>query len=76
MSFVSELKLKALGVMREKHKVVRQSKASITEESYFATGEENRWYDLKWSIKCSNPINSQVLYLLTVKQRKNCALLN
>jgi hypothetical protein len=39
---VSELKLKALGVMREKHKVVRQSKASITEESYFATGEENR----------------------------------
>jgi hypothetical protein len=32
---VSELKLKALGVMREKHKVVRQSKASITKESYF-----------------------------------------
>ena len=42
-SYVSELKLKALGVMREKHKAVRQSKASITEESYSATEEENRW---------------------------------
>jgi hypothetical protein len=31
-----------MGVMREKHIAVRQSKASITEESYFATGEENR----------------------------------
>ena len=67
MSFVTELKLKALGVMREKHKVVRQSKASITKESYFATGEENRWYNLKWRIKCRNLINSHVLYLLTVK---------
>jgi hypothetical protein len=44
---VSELKLKVLNVMREKHKVVRQSKASITEESYFVTEEENRSYNLK-----------------------------
>ena len=35
-----ELKLKSLGVMREKHKVVRQRKASIIEESYFTTKEE------------------------------------
>jgi hypothetical protein len=40
--FVSELNLKILDVMREKHKVVRQSKASNTEESYFVTEEENR----------------------------------
>ena len=39
---MSEFKLKLLNVMREKHKVVRQRKASIIEESYFATGEENR----------------------------------
>jgi hypothetical protein len=31
-----------MGVMREKHKAVRQSKSSITKESYFATREENR----------------------------------
>jgi hypothetical protein len=30
--FVSELNLKILDVMREKHKFVRQSKASNTEE--------------------------------------------
>jgi hypothetical protein len=44
---VSELKLKVLNVMREKHKVVIQSKASVTEESYFVTEEENRSYNLK-----------------------------
>jgi hypothetical protein len=44
---VSESKLKVLNVAREKHKVVRQSKASITEESYFVGEEENRLYDLK-----------------------------
>jgi hypothetical protein len=33
--------------MREKHKVVRQSKASVTEESYFVTEEENRLNNLK-----------------------------
>jgi len=32
--------------MREKHKVVRQSNASISEESYFVTEEENRAYNL------------------------------
>jgi hypothetical protein len=31
-----------MNVMREKHKVVKQSEASITEESYSATEEENR----------------------------------
>jgi hypothetical protein len=40
--FVSELNLKILDVMREKHKAVRQSKASNTKESYFVTEEENR----------------------------------
>jgi len=39
---VSELQLKTLIVMIEKHTAVRQIKASITEESYFATEEENR----------------------------------
>jgi hypothetical protein len=34
---MSELKLKVLNVMREKHKAVRQRKASIKEESYFVT---------------------------------------
>ena len=36
-----ELNLKVLNVMREKHKVVRQSKASNTEEYYIVTEEEN-----------------------------------
>ena len=40
--FVSKLNLKILDVMREKHKSVRQSKASNTKESYFVTEEENR----------------------------------
>ena len=48
-------------VVREKHKAVRQSKASITEKYYHVTVEENRWYNLKWSIKSSNPSSSQVL---------------
>jgi len=39
---VSELKLKILNEMREKHKAVRKSKASIAKESYFVTKEENR----------------------------------
>jgi hypothetical protein len=39
---VSELKLKILDVMREKHKVVRQSKASNTKEYYFFTEEEDK----------------------------------
>jgi hypothetical protein len=47
ITFVSELKLKILNVMREKDKVVRQSKTSVTEESYFVTKEENRLNNLK-----------------------------
>jgi hypothetical protein len=39
---VSELNLKILDVMREKHKAVRQRKASNTKESYFVTGEESK----------------------------------
>ena len=39
---MSELNLKILDVMREKHKDVRQIKASNIEESYFVTKEENR----------------------------------
>jgi hypothetical protein len=33
--------------MREKHKVVRQSKALVIEEFYFVTEEENRVNNLK-----------------------------
>ena len=44
---MSGLNLKILDVMREKHKFVRQSKASIVEESYFVTEEENKLNNLK-----------------------------
>ena len=61
------VKFEKIEWIKEKHKVPNQSKASNAEESYFVTEEENRLNNLKWSIQCSNIINSQVLYLLTVK---------
>ena len=40
--FISKLNLKIMNVMREKHKSVKQSNVSITEESHSGTEEENR----------------------------------